>query len=91
MLSKSEKAQLIDIEKCERAAGKQKLLDALQEARAEICKPFEEQIENLKKRRDLALMNADLFYISDGCGKTHTEIEAYNIETNAKIKAILRE
>ena len=91
MLSKSEKSQLIEIEKCERSAGKQKILDKLQSEKTKMCKPFDDKIEQIRKQRDLLLMKADLFYISEGCGKTNPETEKWNAETNKRIKAILRE
>jgi len=91
MLSKSEKAQLIEIEKCERSAGRMKLEAELNQEKEKLCRPFEERIAREKKQRDKALLDAGLFYISSGCGKTHPKLEDYTLETNNRIKAILRE
>lgn len=91
MLSKSEKKQLIEIEKCERSAGRMKLEDDLNKQRETIEGPYNKSLERVRRERDKALMDAGLFWISLGCGKTHPVLEEYNIETNRRIKAILRE
>ena len=91
VLSKRDKEQLIDIEKCERAAKKEKLLEKLRTAREKIEKPYTEKIRKLEDERTKAIIDAGLLYINDGCGRCHPDIEVFNLETNKIIKSILRE
>lgn len=90
-LSKKDKDQLIETERCERQAGQTKIIERLNEQKEVLCRPYKERIAAIDKEMTKAILDAGLFHIHSGCGKTHPDIEKYNMETNDIIRKIIRE
>lgn len=90
-LSSKNKEMLISIEKCERSIGLEKITSRLRQAKEKIEKPFNDKIKEIENERLKALINANLLYIDNGCGRQHPEVDEFQKETNERLKKILRE